>query len=412
MKLTVENLIDKIINNKSLGSIKKSITNNIEFENLIYEKTNFLKDETITQRLFYIRNKITDTIKCDCGENVTWNKKYFYNKTCGDENCIIKLQQNLNDETKTNKVLKMKQTKFERYGDENYTNNEKSKQTCLLKYGVDHYTKTEDYKQKMNDKFGYISPFELKKTHEKSKQTLLDRYGVDHNFKISGITAKIKNTWLEKYGVDHPMKSEKVVQKMIKNNNKKWGYNSPMQDSSIQLKSIETLMKNYNVDSPLKSEIILKKFKKNNLEKYGEEHWMKNDNFYNNYIKNLNNKRLYKKIFFNNNIHYLQGYEDYVLENILSKYDKNDILINNIDITNEIGKIYYVYEDIKRKYYPDFFIKSQKLIIEVKSEYTFNIDYYKNKAKENACLNNNLNFQFIIIKSKDYKKWKKKTNKI
>lgn len=57
--------------------------------------------------------------------------------------------------------IKSKQTKKERYGDENYVNLEKKKQTCLLRYGNEHYVKTDDFK-------------------EKSEKTLMKNYGVTH----------------------------------------------------------------------------------------------------------------------------------------------------------------------------------------------------------------------------------------
>jgi hypothetical protein len=39
---------------------------------------------------------------------------------------------------------KVKTTKLEKYGDENYTNREKAKQTCIVRYGVDNICKSEE----------------------------------------------------------------------------------------------------------------------------------------------------------------------------------------------------------------------------------------------------------------------------
>jgi len=44
---------------------------------------------------------------------------------------------------------KMKKTKYEKHGDENYNNIEKYKKTSLMKYGVDNYTKTDEFKIKL-----------------------------------------------------------------------------------------------------------------------------------------------------------------------------------------------------------------------------------------------------------------------
>lgn len=53
------------------------------------------------------------------------------------------------------------------------------------------------------------------------------------------------------------------------------------------------------------------------------------------------------------------------------------------------------------KYFPDFYLPDFNLIVEIKSDYTYNIDLDKNKAKESFCKNMGYNFIFII--DKDYK---------
>jgi len=40
-------------------------------------------------------------------------------------------------------------------------------------------------------------------------------------------------------------------------------------------------------------------------------------------------------------------------------------------------EIWYEFEDKRRRYYPDIYIKSQNKIIEVKSDYTFYKEYDK-----------------------------------
>ena len=50
------------------------------------------------------------------------------------------------DEGTPNK--KIKRTKLERYGDENYRNNDKIIETNLIKYGVEHYSQSEEFKLK------------------------------------------------------------------------------------------------------------------------------------------------------------------------------------------------------------------------------------------------------------------------
>jgi hypothetical protein len=93
----------------------------------------------------------------------------------------------------------------------------------------------------------------------------------------------------------------------------------------------------------------------------------------------------------------LQGYEPQVLEQLLQIYSEEDIVCEIKFINKEIGKILYNFEGKERRYYPDFYIKSTNTIIEVKSQWTFNLHKEKNLAKEQACLQQGFNFQFMIL---------------
>lgn len=70
---------------------------------------------------------------------------------------------------------------------------------------------------------------------------------------------------------------------------------------------------------------------------------------------------------------------------------------DNKEIENYIGKVFYMDDKKKRRYYPDIYIKSENRIIEVKSKYTFESHKTINKLKEKACVNLGFNFEFKII---------------
>ena len=60
--------------------------------------------------------------------------------------------------------------------------------------------------------------------------------------------------------------------------------------------------------------------------------------------------------------------------------------------------IRYITADSKiHRYYPDFFIQGDNLIVEVKSEYTYNKDFEINLLKKKACLDSGFLFVFYII---------------
>ena len=83
-----------------------------------------------------------------------------------------------------------------------------------------------------------------------------------------------------------------------------------------------------------------------------------------------------------------------------------DFLINFFDKI-EIKKpksIDYFFENKKRKYYPDFYIPSLNLLIEIKSSYTYNCNIDMNEIKRKSSVEKGYNFLFII--DKDYEEFK------
>jgi hypothetical protein len=93
----------------------------------------------------------------------------------------------------------------------------------------------------------------------------------------------------------------------------------------------------------------------------------------------------------------LQGYEPQVLTELLKTYNEEEIAIGIVEIKKEIGKMTYIINNKVHTYFPDFYIKTTNTIIEVKSKWTFELHKEVNLLKEQACLNNGINFKFIII---------------
>jgi hypothetical protein len=107
----------------------------------------------------------------------------------------------------------------------------------------------------------------------------------------------------------------------------------------------------------------------------------------------------------------LQGYEHVIVDRLLNEYKEEDLLLG----CTETPTIKY-YDDIKNKwriYYPDILIKSKNLIIEVKSQYTYNFHKEINKLKELAVLEAGYDFEMIILPhSKKYDKQIKNLKRI
>jgi len=160
------------------------------------------------------------------------NKKYFYEKY-GVENPfqipdvinIIQTKRNNNKEElyrqlKKNNLEKYgvenvfqleevkeksKQTKLEKYGDENYSNRELSKETIKEKYGSHSNLFQQIIIPKLQEKYGVDNVFQLEEVKEKSKQTLIEKYGVSNISKIEEIISNKRKYFYKKYGVINPL---------------------------------------------------------------------------------------------------------------------------------------------------------------------------------------------------------------
>jgi len=95
----------------------------------------------------------------------------------------------------------------------------------------------------------------------------------------------------------------------------------------------------------------------------------------------------------------VQGYERFVVPEFLKKYKREDLKIG----LEENTPIEYFFNGSNRHYYPDLYIPSENRIIEVKSDYSLEIDYAKNIAKKNACVSAGFNFEFHVWSEKDKK---------
>ncbi len=217
----------------------------------IYKHTDFLnKDVSLSIRLYCIYNNIKSPVYCSvCNKNQTkfinfkeGFRKYCSLKCVNKSKDVIKNRKNtfstlnwkdINKKRKQTKLEKygdenynnyhkMKSTKQNIYGDENYNNREKSKETCLEKYGFENFMLTKEFKKKTKNalnKYNIENFSQLKETKDKVKQTKLEKYG-DENYNNR---EKSKETCLEKYGVDTPSKSVDIQQKIQNTNLEKYG---------------------------------------------------------------------------------------------------------------------------------------------------------------------------------------------
>lgn len=159
---------------------------------------------------------------------------------------------------------KIKKTKLEKYGDENFVNYEKAKKTNLIKYGTEHTLSVEKVrdkgkktkKEKYND--------ENFNNRNKAIQTTRDKFGVDFAIQNKDVLNKQKKTNIEKYGVENPIKNEDIKNKKNKTNLEKYGFENATQNPEVK----EKIKIAYYNKFP--ETLILNKLKNNNLELLSE----------------------------------------------------------------------------------------------------------------------------------------------
>lgn len=140
---------------------------------------------------------------------------------------------------------KVKKTKKDRYGDENYNNRKKSEETCLSKYGVKFNTQHKDIKDKIKitkkERYGD----EGYNNREKAHSTILEKYGVDHHLQTEESMQKLRNTNLKKYNTEYTVttkKSKKRRKEVMKHKyGCEWYFNSKEYLEKSRMLKIKTI---------------------------------------------------------------------------------------------------------------------------------------------------------------------------
>lgn len=231
-------------------------------------------------------------------------------------------------------------------------------------------------------------------TKSKLQTTNLERYGHKNNMWGVGIREKTIEGWIEKYGVDNPIKNDEIKQKVYDTNLERLGVKMPAQNSSVREKYKATCMKRYGVENGFNNGSA----QATCMLRYGVKNPMQHPDVFN---KSNTYKR--KIGVFTSGLEYIyQGYENIAVVKLENDgFFDSDIMIGNAKL---IPIIEY-YNPIKNKlchYFPDIYIKSQNLIIEVKSKYTYIKDFEVMKAKQCATIKLGLNHKIWVCSDKEF----------
>jgi len=213
----------------------------------------------------------------------------------------------------------------------------------------------------------------------------LEKYGVENINQLESTKIKREKTCLKKFGETTNLKSKETKDKIKITNIEKYGVEYPMQSVEIRAKRTKTFQKKYGVDEITRSQ----HFKDICLERYGVTNPTLNAEILEKAQTNSYNRKEY--IWETGEISIVQGYEPIVLKELENAgYKFHEVLTS----TQDMPKIMYFFNGAEHRYFPDFYIPNENLIIEVKSEYTLQIDLEKNQKKFEAT--RSLGFDFRL----------------
>jgi len=139
---------------------------------------------------------------------------------------------------------KSKETKKERYGDENYHNSDKKVETLYDRYGEGYFKNLSDsLKEKFLKEHGVEHPLQLDEFKDKMKQTNLDKYGVENVSQVEEFKEKRKETMMELYGVENASQNEDIKQKKKDTSMKNFGVSHHLKDYDMLQKHFKAQLK-------------------------------------------------------------------------------------------------------------------------------------------------------------------------
>ena len=168
-------------------------------ESLVLAKCDVCGREKNLEYRFYLKNfrngeYYTCSRKCGNGKTISTNlKRYGVEYPIQNKDIKNKLKKYFMLEYGVDHPMmldvyadKMRQTKLDRHGDENYVNVDKTKQTKLWKYGNENYVNINKIKQTKLEKYGD----ENYNNYDKYVETCLLKYGETSNMKVEELFIK------------------------------------------------------------------------------------------------------------------------------------------------------------------------------------------------------------------------------
>lgn len=418
---------------KYLDSAKRiniAITNKQWFKesedyNKILQETKWVNELnpelSVNARMILIRDNITEFKKCiHCDVSIKFNNTInktanFCSKSCARIHNNDKQIQTTKDKTeelyKTSSILSKEDLKYNLL-----KLKEKNINVCYsfvvlnragLAKSLDHYI-IEDLELSVKANMFINDEFELnvcknleclnKVKHNKHQYCSVSCQSTD-------LYIVRTNTYFNKTGFLHPHYNPDVITSRKLKSIIKWNYDVPQLHPDVTRKSKETRLEKYgdeNYNNQKQREIT-------NLERYGNKCTLLNPDVllktYNTMLLKYNVQyyaqtgiftgyKWYEYTLPSGKIIKHQGYENRYIPVLIRKYGEESVCFDK----GSIPKIKYNQNGKDHYYFPDFYIPSQNLIVEIKSKYTYNCAKELNDLKFQATIASGFKLKVKIYK--------------
>lgn len=197
-----------------------------------------------------------------------------------------------------------------------------------------------------------------------------------------------KATLKEKYGeeVTNAMHIPGIAEKRIKHFNAKYGVDNPSSNEQVKQKRINTMLSRYGIA--------------HNFIGWQEKQFAKYGVYNPAHIPDIAEKLCYNRfkkrkeyVLTTGEVIHLQGYEPFGIDYLKTLYHENQIQYRKKDMP----ELWYKWQEKTRRYYCDFFVLDNNLVVEIKSLFTLSRDLNIVKQKLRSAHTNGYNVLLLVF---------------
>ena len=296
------------------------------------------------------------------------------------------------------------------YGFESPARREAARAQVLARYGVSNVGCLDTVKAKIKatnmEKFGVENPFASEEIKTKIASVMVERYGAANPSNVPQFQAARQRTFDTRFG-GNPQKDPVVRERTRVTVEGRYGGPAPLCHPVVKAKARRTVVLRYGGDAPWHRDEARAKGRITSMERYGCPSPVESREGRNKAFRSAGRRKPF--VFPSGAVVYLQGFEGEAMTLLLA----DGIAENDIFTGREVPVVPYTMTPApglttRHRYYPDIYIKSMNLLVEVKSLWTFqrgksldglgvgNEVYERNMAKAQAARCAGFNFKFML----------------